>query len=470
MAGGLLRAAEFRVEKIADSVVDPSALTIKSDFGRCINGLSFQQDAVISHANYQYVGYYDAARHVCLGRRQLPNGVWEIVRFGDYDFRSDDAHNTISIGICPQDGTIHLAFDHHGQPLHYRRSRSGVATEPQNTKWEASLFGPVTPELEAGKPVRGVTYPRFWVTPDGRLQFCYRIGGSGDGDRVLVDYCPQSGWQKTRQIDSHQGTFVDSFNTSPSRCSYPNGYTYDARGRLHVTWVWRERTQGANHDLMYAYSDDQGYTWRNNEGRIVGNSQVSGRVIRLDSPGITVVPISRAQCLMNTQTQAVDSRGRIHVVVWHATEESLRQAREKSKSCWGPPDARRYHHYHRELDGTWRHVELPGVAGNRPKLFFDRNNNAVLVFNAWRRAEADVDNRGVFFVTGDLVIMGATAAAAWTDWKTIHVEKGPFVNEMLGDPYRWREEGTLSILVQHSPGTSRQPTPLRILDFTLTRR
>jgi hypothetical protein len=94
----------------------------------------------------------------------------------------------------------------------------------------------------------------------------------------------------------------------------------------------------------------------------------------------------------------------------------------------------------------------------------------VLLFNAWRRAEADVDNRGVFFVTGDLVIMGATAATAWADWKTIHVEKGPFVNEMLGDPYRWREEGTLSILVQQSPGTSRQPTPLRILDFTLTRR
>jgi hypothetical protein len=38
MAGGLLRAAEFRVEKIADSIVDPSALTIKGDFGRCING------------------------------------------------------------------------------------------------------------------------------------------------------------------------------------------------------------------------------------------------------------------------------------------------------------------------------------------------------------------------------------------------------------------------------------------------
>ena len=84
---------------------------------------------------------------------------------------------------------------------------------------------------------------------------------------------------------------------------------------------------------MYAYSDDQGCTWRNNEGRIVGNSQVSGQVMRLDSPGITVVPISRAHCLMNTQAQAVDSQGRIHAVVWHATEESLRQAQRRARAA-----------------------------------------------------------------------------------------------------------------------------------------
>jgi len=33
-----------------------------------------------------------------------------------------------------------------------------------------------------------ITYPRFWQTPQGNLQFCYRRGGSGNGDRMLVDY------------------------------------------------------------------------------------------------------------------------------------------------------------------------------------------------------------------------------------------------------------------------------------------
>ena len=45
------------------------------------------------------------------------NGAWSVVRFSDYYFASDDSHNVISIGVCPKDGTIHMAFDHHGSSL-----------------------------------------------------------------------------------------------------------------------------------------------------------------------------------------------------------------------------------------------------------------------------------------------------------------------------------------------------------------
>jgi hypothetical protein len=462
-------AEAYRVTKLRDSVVDPAALTIAGGFGQAINGLSFQQDAVTTHAGWQYVGYYDANRRVCLARRKLPDGEWQHLRFQDYDFRSDDAHNTISLGLCPKDGTIHLAFDHHGHPLHYRVSRPRVATEPQKTAWEPSLLGPVTSELEAGKRLTTVTYPRFWRTPDGGLQFCYRIGGSGNGDRMLVDYSPEDhSWQHTRPIDSRAGTFSDRFNTSPSRCSYPNGYTYDPQGRLHTTWVWRERTQGANHDLMYAFSEDRGFTWRNSQGQLVGDSRTPGQAIRLDSPGITVVPIGRKLYLMNTHGQAVDSHGRIHTVMWHATDASLAQAKDKQQGQFGPPDARRYHHYWRGDDGTWHHTELPGVAGSRPKLFFDKQDNALMIFNR-RRPEGKLDDRSVFFDQGVLVIMAATAASQWSDWQVVHRERGPFVNEMLGDPYRWQEEGVLSVLVQESPAKPRDPTALRILDFTFGR-
>jgi len=458
-AAGQPVAAGAKVVKIADTVLDAKALTIKGGFGQGINGLSFQQDMVASHGAWQYVGYYDGGRRVCLARRRLPGGRWETVRFADYAFRSNDAHNTISIGICPKDGTIHLAFDHHGHPLHYRRSARGAASQPAKVAWTAALFGPIRSDIEKGKPIR-ITYPRFFRTPDGGLQFCYRRGGSGNGDRMLVDYDPAAGtWSGTRQIDSGRGAFRDAAGASNSRCSYPNGYDYGPSGRLHATWVWREHSQGANHDLAYAWSADRGRTWRNSAAqRIDGPPAVN-------SPGVNVVTIGRELGLMNTHGQAVDSRGRVHAMVWHCSAETLRAAGSTpGRHRWGPPAARRYHHYWRDTDGTWRHTELPWVAGNRPKIFPDRHDNLVMIFRATRRA--DLPTRGFIFpTTGDLAIALATAATRWRDWKIVHVEKGPFVNEMLADVYRWREQGVLSVPVQQSPKTPHQPTVLRLLDF-----
>jgi hypothetical protein len=452
-----------QVTKTGDTVVDPKALTIQGSFGQGINGLSFQQDALATHRGFQYVGYYDGQRRVCLARRKLPAGDWGIIRFADYDFKSNDAHNVISLGICPQDGTIHLAFDHHGHPLHYRASRRGVASDPESVAWEASLFGPILSELEPGRPIK-ITYPRFWQTPDGGLQFCYRRGGSGDGDRMLVDYDPQSGrWVDTRQIDSGRGTFADAMGESQSRCSYPNGYDYGPDGRLHATWVWRESSQGSNHDLVYSYSDDAGKTWFNNRGQSLAEPP------NVNSPGIKVVDISRAHGLMNTHGQAVDSQGRVHVVMWHSTDESLAAAGSRpGEHRWGPPEARRYHHYWRDGCGDWQHRELPWVAGDRPKLFIDKGDNIYLI-HAVRYEPAEVEG-GVALSTDDLVIAAATARSNWSNWKIVHVEKGPFLREMLGDRYRWKSEGTLSVMVQEVPEEPHQATRLRILDFSAKRK
>jgi hypothetical protein len=394
-----------------------------------------------------------------MARRKLPGGQWEIIRFTDYDFKSNDAHNIISIGVCPRDGTIHLAFDHHGHPLHYRASRKAVASEPENFVWNVSLFGPVVSEMEKGKPIR-ITYPRFWQMPDGGLQFCYRRGGSGNGDRMLVDYEPRAGtWKDTRQIDSGKGLFEDARGKSGSRCSYPNGYTYGPDGLLHTTWVWRESSQGANHDLMYAFSRDRGTTWLNNAGQVLPGPPA------VDSPGITVVKINSEYGLMNTHGQTVDSQGRVHVVMWHCTDESLEAAGSKpGEQRWGPPESRRYFHYWRDRSGRWHQTQMRGVSGNRPKIFTDRRDNAYMIYSSQIRPSAMAD--GHLLVKGQLVIAAATAQNRWEDWKVIHTEDGPFVNEMLGDPYRWKQEQVLSVMVQESPKEPYDATSLRILDFS----
>ena len=256
-------------------------------------------------------------------------------------------------------------------------------------------------------------------------------------------------------IDSRSGVFQDSMGQSHSRCSYPNGYNYGPRGKLHTTWVWRESSQGSNHDLIYVYSEDRGNTWFNNNGEKLSETP------HVNSPGITVVEISRELGLMNTHGQAVDSKGRIHTVMWHCTDELLRKTGSKpGEHRWGVAEARRYHHYWRDQNAIWHHNELPGNSGNRPKVFIDEEDNAYLIYSDAKRRETDPSG-------GNLVIMAASAKSAWKDWKVIHVEQGPFVNEMLGDYYRWQQEKILSVMVQEMAGKPHDPTRLRILDFNL---
>jgi hypothetical protein len=211
---------------------------------------------------------------------------------------------------------------------------------------------------------------------------------------------------------------------------------------------------------MYAYSEDRGKTWRNNKGEQLKMP------IDLNSPGITVAQISEFHGLMNQQAQTVDSLGRIHAVMWHCTQESLKAAgRSPGRNVFGPPAARRYHHYWRDANGEWRHAELPGVAKGRPKAFVDGRDNLFIVFNGTFPGFG----KGYEWAKGPMVIMGATSATQWKDWQTLHVEEGPFVNEMVIDPYRWRNLGVLSVLAQDSPPKPPplKPTPLRVLDFRI---
>jgi hypothetical protein len=155
---------------------------------------------------------------------------------------------------------------------------------------------------------------------------------------------------------------------------------------------------------------------------------------------------------MNTHGQAVDSKGRIHAVMWHCTEETLRAEGSKpGEHRWGLDNAHRYHHYWRDEEASWQHRELPWVSGSRPKLFIDEKDNTYLLYEK----------------EGNLEIASASSKAGYSDWRVVHVEQGPFVNEMLGDPYRWTQEGILSVMVQDSPENPSEPTPLRILDFQI---
>jgi len=85
-----------------------------------LNGLAFQQNALSTFGDYQYVAFYSTNpkgygnHYVNLGRRRVTPSIgdWQYFAFTDYEQKTLDEHNTISLGISG-DGKIHLSFDHH---------------------------------------------------------------------------------------------------------------------------------------------------------------------------------------------------------------------------------------------------------------------------------------------------------------------------------------------------------------------
>ena len=93
-------AAGRELTKITDSVVDPAALYFtRASWGNCVNGQTFQQDAVASCNGYQYATYYDSARRLCVARRAVGKSAWEVIRFEDHHLKGNDTHNVAVLGI-----------------------------------------------------------------------------------------------------------------------------------------------------------------------------------------------------------------------------------------------------------------------------------------------------------------------------------------------------------------------------------
>lgn len=439
---------------LQDSVLDPEALNFADGaYGTCINGQTFQIESVVSFKGWQYATWFDGRKRLCLARRQLPQGAWQRIVFDDYAINHTDVHNVAVLGICPADGTIHLAFDHHVSPLRYRVSRAGVATSPETTEWTAALFGPTTPELVKGRKLARVTYPAFFSTPDGRLHLSYRIGSSGAGASHLALYDPQQGgWKVLGEYVSGAG----DYRGSKTRNAYHNGFDHDAKGRMHTTWVWREGQDNARwgpsncHDLQYAFSDDDGLTWRNNDGAPVA---VAGRdPVHVDSPGITVRDVRWRWGLMNQLTQTVDAEGRVHVVLWQNPPDAPAAA-PKDMNAW------RYVHYWRDGNGAWHQRQLP-FFGRKPSIVADGACNLFVVFTKPTALEYHGTDPG-----GPLHVVRMAAASGWADAQQVFRSENRFVGEPRVDKYRWQQEGVLSIYAQESPAAAGKPSPLRVLDF-----
>lgn len=408
--------------KLGEEPIALSGLTVVS-YGGYLNGESFQQDGITSFNGYQYTAFWNQNRNVVLARRRLPNAVgdapgpWEKFDFLDYSLSADDAHNTISLGVSPGDGTLHVAFDHHDSDLHYRRSVPGLLGDPAAAVWSAESFSGVTSALVGGEALRPVTYPRFVTVPgNSRMLFSARIGASGSGDEVLWEYASAT------QTWTLVGEYIEG--TDASINAYLHGLAYTRGGsRLHAAWCWRETPDATtNHDLVYVYSDDDGRTWRDNAGVVVGTAGQT--FITRDTPGVTVWPIGQNRGLINQEHLAIDAAGRVHVLLSHlpdhqADDASFTSARTKSE----------FFDYVRELDGTWsRHaIGQPVIANFRGKLAISSTNN-------------------VYAILPDLRLAAASPGDGFTSWTLLDAsDAGRFFSDPLIDTARLETSNELTL-------------------------
>ncbi|KAH6675648.1 hypothetical protein B0J14DRAFT_509127 [Halenospora varia] len=427
-----------------------------------INANSFQQNALTTVDDWQYVVFYTesekssgvcrvnlARRKIRLASESIEQEKWETIVFDDYDQTADDGHNTISIGVCKGDGTIHLSFDHHCDKLRFRSSIIGDGIDPT---WSTSRFTETRdflPGLAHDELMDEVSYPRF-VNVGDDLLLTYRIGQAGAGSDIVYRY----------SSNSHEYVYLGQHLTGINNNPYINGIDYRV-GRLHTSWCYRNfvefpksadanahKQQAGpngpenNHDLCYAFSDDRGETWKASDGRelarLEGKSTVdSNTSILPTASGARVFDIPMGSGILNQEGQTADWDGGF----WALNREKV-------------DNVERWMVYYRTARGHWlkklvSNVSLPTEIGNRGSMCVDKSSNVYLVL------AGNSDD--------SLSILWSSKAQGYQAFDVVWTGNG-YDGEPLVDVQRLEVSDILSVFTRTAGESSRK---LVLLDFHL---
>lgn len=232
---------------IAQSAEHGKVVILPVDMGwsnNSVNTVAFRKNSLVTFKDTQFIAFYNADRYVVLGKRRSGSSNWQLKRT-PYQGNTIDAHNTISI-MVDGDGYLHLAWDHHNNPLRYCKSIYPGSLEVSE---KISM---------TGKFENRISYPEFYKLHNGDLLFFFRDGSSGQGNLVINKYSIH-----TKQWAQLQSLLIDG---EGRRNAYWQA-CIDKQGTVHISWVWRESPDVAsNHDMAYACSKDGGITWEKSTG------------------------------------------------------------------------------------------------------------------------------------------------------------------------------------------------------------
>ncbi|RWU04256.1 BNR repeat-containing protein [Pedobacter chitinilyticus] len=395
-----------------------------------VNTVIFRKNALTTFKDYQYTAYYDHEQYVVLAKRKLNSWQWEVSRTA---FKGDanDAHKSISIMVDGK-GFLHLAWGQHNNNLNYAKS-----VAPQ-------VLAMGNKEKMIGKEENKVSYPEFYKLANGKLLFFYRDGGSGNGSLMINLYDSKAkAWKRIQNnLISGEG----------KRNAYTQT-TVDAKGVIHISWVWRESPNVAsNHDLCYAKSSDGGITWHKSTG------EKYTLPITLENAEYAL-KIPQESELINQTAMATDADGNPFIATYWRPQGTL---------------VPQYHVvYH--LDGKWQVSSLnfrtngftlsgggtKKIPISRPQLVVwqkDKTFNAALLFR-------DVER-------GNKVSMALSQGKDLNKWEVFDLSKESVGEwEPSYDTELWLAKKQLSIFVQEveqvdgEGNAEKKPTALKVLNW-----
>lgn len=445
------------VQRLGESVLDPGARGHVT-YAATANVASYQQDALVTHGGHQYAAWYAADRTLVVARRVLPDGRWQALRL-DAVLWADDSHNNVTLAVSPRDGRLHVALATHSSHVRYLRSLPGLTTGA--APWRSTSFEAVRGHLPgAVAKVRGWTYPTFELAGHDLL-LTWREGNSVSGWQALARYDDRGGWRHLGRFTGPAGSWQGPGGVSSSRNAYLHGFTHNPRtGDLEITWTWREHPSAqdprcaatpTNRDLGYARSPDGGLTWLDQAGAVVARTGTGDVITTDDAAEVVAIDVRRG--MINQESQAFDSTGRLHVLTSQLDDDALTRVGGclagdyyEQRAAHATP----VHHW-RDADG-WHSVTLPFAlgTGGRSQLLLGADDTAYVVLPDGR-------------------IAAASPVDGWSTWHLVFdSDDVDSLSEHSLDRRRLAVDGVLSVLRQATGTPRHAPSELVVADFALS--
>lgn len=284
------------------------------------NRITPHGDCIKEYNGFVFATWYrggESDRHVMLSRYNTKTGVTKTIEFPHRHtgFQNKpwlgESHNTIAVGICPIDGTIHMVYDLHAYSptrpsneslkndyYRYSYSKKDAATVSDND-FKLSLFVQDNPgdykflKMRPDESYTGLTYPSFFLNKKGELFMWIREGGNNNGKYMFCKYNGSS-WSKF--------TDFNVLNAKSNGWSQNWGLYGDIKfsgGKMRIGFHTRLQSSTDkylyNNGFHYAYSDDPNglKDWKNHNGSSFSLPLKNPTTIKISEPG-DLVPSSGA--------------------------------------------------------------------------------------------------------------------------------------------------------------------------------